>query len=189
MKNKLFTLLFSCMAFLSGQPANAGLIGKEVNFIVIYNTGSFSRVRTEQTLTIQSPYTSNFGITVDDTSIKIAPRDNSEIPSTVQGAFYGIELVNDPLPELDWMKFAETYPNFNLSENLILQVPIEIPNGFFLYIDNRSSFSSDFAYYISILGANDGTVAVPEPPIIGALLIGLLALIRSRRQTQSSKAS
>jgi hypothetical protein len=55
-----------------------------------------------------------------------------------------------------------------------------------LYIANRFSYPSDFVLSINILGALDGTVAVPEPPMIGILAIGLLAFIRDRRQKQSN---
>jgi hypothetical protein len=158
--------------------------------MVTYNPGpnpdGVTQLYSQQTTIIQSPSTSNFGITVDDTSIKIRPGDNSEIPSTVQDAYYGIEIINAPLPELDWVKFSATYPNINLSENLILQDPIAFPNGFMLYIANRFSYPSDFVLSINILGALDGTVAVPEPPMIGILAIGLLAFIRDRRQKQSN---
>jgi hypothetical protein len=190
MKSKMVALLLICMTFLFCQSAHAGLIGAEVNFMVTYNPGpnpdGVTQLYAQETLTIQSPSTSIFGITVDDTSIKIRPGDNSEIPSTVQGAYYGIEIINGPLPELDWVKFATTYPDINLSENLILQDPTAFPNGFMLYIANRFSYPSDFVLSINILDARDGTVAVPEPPMIGILAIGLLAFIRSRRQKQSN---
>jgi hypothetical protein len=187
---KMCALLLICMGFFSIQSAHAGLIGESIIFTVYYNilpdpngpypntTGTGS---TEEA-TIESPSTSYFGITIDDTTIKIMPGYDVFMMPTVLGAAYTIQASDGSLPELDWATFAATYPNVDLSQDLT-----ELENGFVLGVDNPLGYSSNFVFSISVLGAGDGTVAVPEPPMIGILAIGLIGFIHSRRQKHSDR--
>lgn len=121
MKNILPTLLLICATFLSCQHAYAGLVGEQL--FVGYNAyfsndgGDPTFLQDFATFTVEAPFSSRFGVVVDDVTITIAPIDYFNSFGTPDGLRYNIEAVDGSL-RLDWATFVTTFSNFDLSSRV-----------------------------------------------------------------------
>lgn len=193
MKNRMFALLLSCIAFLSCQSVHAGLLGEQLSIRYDYfsiDGDGYQIVNYESgLLTVESPSSSKFGVIVDDLTITIKPSSYLDFSIPITDLRYTIDAFDGLLPALDWATFATTFPNFDLDSRVI-----NSKAGFSVNFSGLP-VNQDYTFSVSILGTTlpgnpgGGTVAVPEPPVIGMLAIGLLAFIRSRRQTQTDMHS
>jgi hypothetical protein len=173
----------SCTAFLFCQSAYAGLIGETLDISYtaqLFTAPGVPSLPTGKSgaLTVGATASSLFGVTVDDTTITIAPL--SYIRVYVFDWVYTIRARDGLLPKFDWAALAATYPGFNLNEGLM-----ESSNGFTVKVD--PFLYSQLGLSVSLLSADSSKV--PKPPMSGILAIGLIAFIRSRRHTKSNRRS
>jgi hypothetical protein len=180
MKSKLLTLILSCMTFLPFHFAHAGLLGKELNISYDASTNSESGPTGAfdyTTLIVQEPFSSAFGIVVDNSTIKFAPTDYFGSLDGLDSFSYSVLATDGSLSELDWTTLATTFPNFNADDRII-----KYEDGFSLFLTGLPLNNN----YVLSISTFNVPVAVPEPSMIGLMLIGLLAFLGYRRQTGPS---
>ena len=168
------------MTFLPFHFAHAGLVGKEIGISYDGSTnseGGLTGAFDSTTLIVQEPFSSAFGVVVDNSTIKFAPIDYFGSLEDFDAFSYTVRATDDSLSELDWTTLATTFPNFNADDRII-----KYEDGFTL---NLTGLPLNNNYVLSISTFNV-PVAVPEPPMTGLMLIGLLAFLGYRRQTGPS---